>query len=168
MKIQYVHQNYLEFDADEQYDLIMLIFCDFCVLNPEQRKTLLGKFKKLLKPEGAILLDVSSVHAFHEKAESATYSIDIPNNFWSPEKCYVFLNTFKYADVKVALDKYTIIEKDRTRNIFNWFQHYDTASLAKELAENGLDIVGYLANVAGDEFDADGNEFAVIAKSNGE
>ena len=29
LNIQYVHQNYLEFDTDEQYDLIMLIFCDF-------------------------------------------------------------------------------------------------------------------------------------------
>ena len=167
LNIQYVHQNYLEFDADEQYDLIMMIFCDFCVLNPEQRKTLLGKFKSLLKPEGAILLDVSSVHAFQEKTESATYSIDLPNNFWSPEKCFVFLNTFKYSDVKVALDKYTIIEKDRTRNIFNWFQHYDKASLANEFAESGLNIESYLANVAGDEYDADGNEFAVIAKSSG-
>lgn len=167
LNIQYVHQNYLEFDADEQYDLIMMIFCDFCVLNPEQRKTLLGKFKSLLKPEGAILLDVSSFHAFHEKAESATYSIDLPNNFWSPEKCFVFLNTFKYADVKVALDKFTIIEKDRTRTIFNWFQHYDKTSLANEFAESGLNIESYLANVAGDEFDVDGNEFAVIATSSG-
>lgn len=167
LNIQYVHQNYLEFGSDEQYDLVLMIFCDFCVLNPEQRKTLLGKFKSLLKPEGAILLDVSSVHAFHEKAESATYTINLPNNFWSPEKCFVFLNTFKYADAKVALDKYTIIEKDRTRNIFNWFQHYDKASLAKEFAESGLNIESYLANVAGDEFNADGNEFAVIAKSSG-
>lgn len=165
LNIQYVHQNYLEFNTDEQYDLIIMIFCDFCVLNPEQRRILLGKFKSLLKPGGAILLDVSSVHAFHEKAESAAYSLNLPNNFWSPEKCFVFLNTFKYADVQVALDKYTLIEKDRTRTIFNWFQHYDKASLANEFAESGLNIESYLANVAGDEFDADGNEFAVIAKA---
>jgi len=165
LNIRYVHQNYLEFNADEQYDLVLMIFCDFCALSPAQRKTLLGKFKSLLKPDGSILMDVCSFNTFNEKTESATYSINPTNNFWSPEKCYVFLNTFKYADVKVTLDKYTIIEKDRTRRIFNWLQHYDKASLAKEFTESGLNIESYLANVAGEEFDANGNEFAIVAKS---
>ncbi len=164
LNINYVNQNYLEFDSDHRYDLIIMIFCDFCALSPEQRKTLLGKFKTLLKPDGSILLDVYSISAFNQKAESATYTVN-PSNFWSPEKYYEFLNTFKYDDVKVTLDKYTIIEKERTRTIFNWLQYYDKESIANEFAESGLKIEKYLANVAGEEFNADGDEFAIIAKA---
>ncbi len=164
LNINYVNQNYLEFDSDHRYDLIIMIFCDFCALSPEQRKTLLGKFKTLLKPDGSILLDVYSISAFNQKAESATYAVNL-NNFWSSEKYYEFLNTFKYDDVKVTLDKYTIIEKERTRTIFNWLQYYDKESIANEFAESGLKIEKYLANVAGEEFDADGDEFAIIAKA---
>lgn len=165
LNIQYVHQNYLEFNSVNQYDLIVMIFCDYCALSPEQRKTLLEKFKGCLKPEGFILLDVHSFNAFNQREEGATYSASPENNFWSQEKNYVFLNTFKYAKEKVTLDKYTIIERNRTRKIYNWLQHYDKDSLTREFAESGLRIEQYLANVAGDEFRAEENEFAVIVKA---
>jgi 2-polyprenyl-3-methyl-5-hydroxy-6-metoxy-1,4-benzoquinol methylase len=163
LEIRYVHQNYLEFSSLEKYDLLLMIFCDFCALSPAQRKILLQKFASLLKPNGSILLDVCSLPAFDQKAESASYAVN-RTNFWSREKYYEFLNTFKYEDVKVTLDKYTIVEKDRIRTIFNWLQHYDKESLAREFAGSGLIVEEYLANVAGDEFDPDGDEFAVIAK----
>lgn len=164
LNINYVNQNYLEFSSENKYDLMIMIFCDFCALSPTQRRILLEKFNLLLKPDGSILLDVCSIHAFDQKVESATYTVN-RNSFWSPEKYYEFLNTFKYDDVKVTLDKYTIIEENRSRTIFNWLQHYDKESLANEFAEAGLKIEQYLANVAGDEFDPDGNEFAIIAKT---
>jgi hypothetical protein len=109
-------------------------------------------------------LDAYLLNAFNKKTESATYSISLDNGFWSPEKYYCFLSTFKYDDVKVTLDKYTITEEKRTRQVFNWLQHYSQASMAEEFAESGLKIEKYLANVAGDEFDPHGDEFAVIAK----
>jgi hypothetical protein len=141
-----------------------MIFCDFCVLSPGQRKVLLEKFKTLLKPDGSILLDVYSLNAFNQTEESASYAINLENGFWSPEKYYEFLNTFKYDDVKVTLEKYTMVEKNRIRKIFNWLQHYDQESITNEFTASGLIIEKYLANVAGDEFDADGDEFAIVAK----
>ena len=142
-----------------------MIFCDFCALSPGQRKVLLEKFKILLNPDGSLLLDVHSLNAFNQTEERATYAVNLENGFWSPEKYYEFLNTFKYDDVKVTLDKYTIIERNRTRYIYNWLQHYDKESIAKEFAGSGLKIEKYLANVAGDEFNADGDEFAIVAKT---
>ncbi len=165
ININYVNQNYLEFNSDSKYDLITMIFCDFCALSPEQRKVLLEKFRILLKPDGSILLDVCSLNAFNQKIEGATYAVNHENNFWSPEKCYEFLNTFKYDDIKVTLDKYTIIENNRTRKIFNWLQYYNKESVEKEFTESGLKIEKYMANVAGDEFNADENEFAIVAKT---
>jgi 2-polyprenyl-3-methyl-5-hydroxy-6-metoxy-1,4-benzoquinol methylase len=164
LNIDYVQQNYLEFTSEQRYDLILMIMCDYCALSPEQRKALLARFKTLLKPEGRILLDVYSLQAFEQKTEGASYAPNLLNNFWSPEKYYGFLNSFKYEDEKVSLDKYTILEANRTRQVFNWLQHYDQQSLANEFAESGLEIEKFLANVAGDAFDPAGTEFAVIAK----
>ena len=165
LNIKYVHQNYLEFSSDQKYDLILMIFCDFCAISPAQRKTLLEKFRTFLKPEGSILLDAYLLNAFHRKAESASYELYPVNNFWSSEKCYCFLNSFKYDDVKVTLDKYTLIEKNRTRRIFNWLQYYSQEGIACEFEESGLKIEKYLANVAGDKFDPDADEFAIVAKA---
>ena len=119
LHINYIHQNYLEFTSSEKYDLIIMIYCDFCVLNPKQRKSLLEKFRTLIKPDGSILLDVSSLKAFDRTTEKALYRINPENNFWSKEKNHEFLNIFKYDAEKVTLDKYIIIEKNRTRRIFN-------------------------------------------------
>ena len=41
-----------------------MIFCDFCVLSHDQRKTLLAKFRDYLTPDGRIVFDVSSVDFF--------------------------------------------------------------------------------------------------------
>jgi SAM-dependent methyltransferase len=165
LDVNYIHQNYLEFHSANRYDLIVMIFCDFCALSPEQRKTMLEKFRSLLKPNGSILLDAYLIHAFDQKTERATYSVSPSGGFWSSEKYYEFLSAFKYNDVKVTLDQYTIIEKDRTRKIFNWLQYYTPKSIAEEFARSGLRIEEYLANVTGEEFSTDRDEFAVVAKA---
>jgi len=97
-----------------------MIMCDYCALSPTQRKRILRKFHRILKPSGSVLLDVYSLSAFEQKEEIATYEVNQLNGFWSPKKYYAFLNTFKYDEEKVVLDKYTIIELERTRTVYNW------------------------------------------------
>ncbi|MHC4858075.1 MAG: class I SAM-dependent methyltransferase [Planctomycetota bacterium] len=76
LSIQYVNQNYLEYETDEQFDLILMIMCDFCALSPSQRNTMLTKFYKMLSPDGSVLLDVYSLVAFHEREEAAIYELN--------------------------------------------------------------------------------------------
>jgi SAM-dependent methyltransferase len=164
LAITYVHQNYLEFQTEDRFDLILMIYCDFCALSPGQRKVLLEKFALLLKPGGSVLLDAYTMIALRRKSESAAYAAGLQDGFWSPDKYYGFRSSFTYDDARVTLDKYTIVEKNRTRTIYNWLQYFDKESIAGEFAEGGLAVVKYLANVAGDAYDPDGDEFAVIAQ----
>ena len=163
LDIFYHCQNYLDFDTDKRFDLIIMIFCDFCALSPQQRKALLKKYHTFLKPGGFLLMDVHSLNIFNQKEESATYELNQLNGFWSPNKYYGFVNTFKYDKEKVSLDKYTIIEADRIRTVYNWLQYYSKESLTQELAENGFTAQKFFANVAGDPFDPNANDLAVIA-----
>lgn len=48
LNIRYLHHDYLEFDTDEQFDLVLMIMCDFCALSPVQRKGPLRKFHRML------------------------------------------------------------------------------------------------------------------------
>ena len=119
LEINYVNTNYLDFQTSEKFDLITMIMCDFCALSPEQRKKLLQKFSLLLKQNGSLLLDVYSIKSFNEKQESAFYERNHLNNFWSSEEYYCFVNSFIYEIEKVSLDKYTIIEKNKKRIVYN-------------------------------------------------
>ena len=163
LNINYVNQNYLAFETEDRFDLVLMIMCDFCALSPTQRKGILSKFHRLLKPGGSVLLDVYSLSAFEQKAEMATYEENQLNGFWSPNKYYGFLNTFKYDEEKVSLDKYTIVEPDRTRTVYNWLQYFTPEDLEKEFMVAGFSVKGFYSDVAGTPYDGQSSEFAVIA-----
>ena len=149
LNINYVKLNYLEFITEDRFNLALMIMCDFCALSPIQRKGVLSKFHRILKPGGSVLLDVYSLAAFEKREETATYEVNLLNGFWSPNKYYGFLNTFKYDAEKVALDKYTIVESDHTRMFYNWLQYFAPGDLEKGFRDSGFSIEGLYSDVAG-------------------
>ena len=164
LDISYSLKDYLTFETADRFDLVTMIFCDFCALSPSQRKSLLAKFNKFLKRRGSVLLDVPSLNAFEQREETALYEANLLNGFWSANKYYGFQNTFKYEREKVVLDKYTIIEADRTRTIYNWLGYFSPETLEREFAAWGFTIEKIFSDVAGTPFDSKANEFAVVAK----
>lgn len=164
LDINYFQQNYLEFETEEKFDLITMIFCDFCALSPSQRKTLLAKFHKFLKPDGSVLLDVHSLNTFNSRDEVASYERNQLDNFWSSDNYYGFLNTFKYDKEKITLDKYTIIEEARTRVVYNWLQYFSQDSLREEFEENGFEAEEFYSDVAGSTLLPESPDIAIVAK----
>ena len=163
LNVDYVCQDYLAFETDKRFDLITMIMCDYCALSPTQRRNMLTRFHQLLNVGGSVLLDVYSLNAFDRREEVAAYEYMQLDGFWSSDPYYGFLNTFKYQEEKVILDKYTTIEKARTRTVFNWLQYFSPESLRTEFEESGLEIEGLYADVAGETFSPDSEEFAVVA-----
>ena len=78
-----------------------------------------------------------------------------PVGYWKQQE------QFLYEEEKVVLDKYTLIEPDRTRTVYNWLQHFTPEALSHEVEQAGLTPEHRYANVAGDPFDPEGGEFAV-------
>ena len=164
LSIQYVNQNYLEFETDDRFNLILMIMCDFCALSPAQRKTMLSMFFAILEPGGSVLLDVYSLTAFDQREEAVTYEANQLNGFWSPDKYYGFLNTFRYEEERVVLDKYTIVEASRTRTVYNWLQYFSSEALEREFVEVGFTVEQLYSDVAGSPHDPECAEIAVVAK----
>jgi hypothetical protein len=141
-----------------------MIMCDFCALRPDQRKTMLTKFHACLVPGGSVLLDVYSLHGFVQREKTALYEANQLNGFRSPNRYYGFLNTFKYEREKVVLDKYTIIEDDRTRTVYNWLQYFSPEELEREFTSCGFTVDELYADVAGAPFDPQSGEIAIVGK----
>lgn len=163
VSIHYVNQNYLEYETERRFHLVLMIFCDFCALSPSQRKKMLGKFYAILEPGGSVLLDVYSLKAFEQREERATYEANLQNGFWSPNAYYGFWNVFKYQKEKVVLDKYTLLEQGRTRTVYNWLQYFTAETLEREFAECGFAVDDLYSDVAGSPFRPESEEFAVVA-----
>lgn len=163
VKADYINGNYLELTIGKKFDLITMIMCDYCALSPAQRKLMLNSFREWLRPCGSVLLDVYSLNSFNKKEESSSYELNHMDRFWSAEDYYCFINSFKYDVVKVSLDKYTIIERNRMRVVYNRLQHFSVESLEREFEENGLCIEHVFSDVAGGAYDPESPEFAVAA-----
>jgi len=162
--IDYQLQNYLDYSSDKKFDLITMIMCDFCALSPVQRQGLLNVFNQHLLHDGALLFDVYSEAAFSQREESSGYEHQQLNSFWSPNDYYGFFNSFKYNDEKVMLDKYTIIEKSRIFEVYNWLQYFSIKVLKNELQKGGFSISETYSDIAGSKYNSDSLEFAVIAR----
>jgi hypothetical protein len=63
----------------------------------------------------------------------------------------------------VVLDKFTIVERGRTRTIYNWLQYFSPETLGAEMNDCGLDVEKRYADVAGSPYDPGHTEFAVVA-----
>ena len=164
LNIKYLNQNYLDFETEDRFDLVLMIMCDFCALSPSQREQLLAIFCRILRPDGAILLDVYSLNAFGQREETASYGLNLLDGFWSADRYYGYLNVFKYDEEKVVLDKYTIVKGERTLSVYNWLQYFSPESLQREFEKAGFTVQSSYADVAGTPFDEKANEFAVLAR----
>ncbi len=164
LPVTYRHGDYLGLELAGTFDLILLIFGDFCPLGPDRRKSLLDRVRSWLAPGGRFVLDVSSSTQFESLEESSTYE-DVPEGgFWSPDPHFVFTKRFKYSPEMAYLDRYLIIEAGHQREFFNWIQCYDPVGLEVELRDAGWGVEETFGNVAGDPFDLNGQFFAVIAE----
>jgi hypothetical protein len=102
--------------------------------------------------------------AFEEREEKAIFGRNLMGGFWSARDYMGFMRTFVYGDHHVVLDKYTIVEPDRNRVIYNWLQYYSVEAIAREFEKNGFRVEVLFSNVTGDAYHEDSPEIAVIAK----
>jgi SAM-dependent methyltransferase len=164
LEVEYIEADYLEYQPAGPFDLITMIMCDFCALSPAQRSWMLTKFEGLLAEQGHVILDVYSLQAFADKEEGLVCEKNQLNGFWSALPYFGFVASFKYDAEKVSLDKYTIVEESRQREIYNWLQYFTPDSLDREVRQAGLVIDELCGDVAGSPYVADAAEFAVVLK----
>jgi len=164
LDIEYLQMNYLDYQARDIFDLVTMIYCDYCVLNDDQRKMLLKIMKDSMKDNGYIFMDVCSDQMYKNIQEDTTFEAVEKDGFWSARRHYVFKSTFKYEMNRVTLDKYTVFEKDRNINIFNWLKHFTMEELSREFEGSGLEILEVHSDVKGTPFSSESDIIAMVLR----
>ena len=162
LNIQYRYQNYLELADENQYDAVMLIYGDFCPLNPDQRATLLQNIHRALKPNGKFELDVStrSLRMRHSNRNN-WYAAE--SGFWKPGPHLVLEEGFDYPEQCIWLDQYTVIESDGKISVYrNWFQDYAPDSITAELVQGGFQVESLSGDLTGTPYSPDSEWIGVI------
>ncbi len=164
LDIEYLEQNYLVYQPSDKFDLAIMIFCDYCALSDTQRKRLLKIVKSSLKEDGHFFLDVCTEHMYERIEEGTSLQYFEKGGFWSPSPHFEFTSAFKYDENRVSLEKYTIVEEDRTFEIYNWLKHFTTNELEREFDECGLEVVEMYPDFGSPSGSGESEIMAVVAR----
>jgi len=157
--------DYLRDPLPGGIEIATLIYGDICALPPDQRGRLFRRIRELLRPGGVLVLDAFSEEQFRQRRESATYDSELMDGFWAAEPYFGFATTFLYPELMLALDRYLIVENDRSWEVFNWLQYFTPQILGSELVDAGFSVRPPLDMVSGNAWQGGSREFALIAEA---
>ena len=161
-KISYVLQNYLSIDYDNAFDIAVIISYDLCVLSKNDRKIILEKIYKALRPSGKFIFDVTTVKNLTTE-ESRRWDYH-PNGCFMSENPHICLNSCCHYDEDDTTLTQTIVMTDNDCDCFHiWHHHFTEEKLIKELNGAGFIENDLYTDVAGKPYVKDGDFIAVTA-----
>ena len=168
LDIEYINKNYLNLDLSEKFDLVMMIFCDFDVLNSGERDNLLEKIYQALESGGMFVFDTMNdktpaVMNPGEKSWEAAGS----GGFWRAEPYLALTESFHYEDEKVILSQTIVYSEPDDYRIYRfWTHYYNVDDLNHVFGKKGFSGVSRFGNVLSEEdfYCADAVNFYVGVK----
>jgi SAM-dependent methyltransferase len=161
---KYAVADYLNSFGTACYDAALLIYQDYGVLSPDQRRTLLGNIREALKPDGYFAFDVSSMFAYQKRMggmASNWYSSD--EGFWRPHPHFILEKTLFYPDISALCDLYIVLDSEiKTYRIYQTF--FSPETITSELEMNGFRVEAILSNLCGDSYDPASQEMGIICR----
>lgn len=163
LPIEYRYQNYLTLKDTNQYDVVSLIYGDFCPLSPENRADLLSRVRRALKPGGRFILDVSTPTLRSRHLTPPNWYAAPDGGFWKPGPHLVLERGFAYLD-DIYLDQFIALEPDGTLTVYrNWFQDYNPQRLTNELTAGGFEVTSLWSDLTGTPLTDDSEWIAAVA-----
>lgn len=158
----YIYKNYLDISYDNEFDIAVLIYCDFGVLAPENREILLDKIYTALKPGGMFIVDVFTKNYYTNFKNTITTSFE-QSGFWSCDP-YLCIKKDKTYDKDTYLEQYTIIT-DKNLDTYNLWNHaFDDDELRIVLDDAGFMNIDFYSGVAGESLDKSSTTLCAVCK----
>lgn len=123
LDINYRCMNYLELDYREKADLIIMIYCDFCVLSKNEQHTLLSNVYRALKPGGMFVFDVYNEESLRFRKQKKEWDFK-DDGFWREDPYAVMSMTRHYEENKAILSQHIIYDEKNGFDIYRFWEHY--------------------------------------------
>jgi len=146
LDISYRCQDYLTLDDENRFDLITMIFTDFCVLEPYSRDILLRNIFRALKPGGTFLFDVMNDN-YKGIAESRNWEA-AEKGFWRPDEYLTLSENIYYEKEKVILSQHIVIDAKEETKIYRFWTHlFSNNDLSQILISNNFSEPDLFSNI---------------------
>lgn len=153
LDIKYLNNNYLELDFDSQFDLVILIYLDFCVLLPKERDKVLENIHRALKRGGLFICDVVNERNIDKKTISQSWEVQ-ESGFWKNTPYIALTNGYHYPEAKVLANQHIVIGANNTVDTYIFWNHYyEKEDLVQILESKGFTDIENYENVLPDSDD---------------
>ena len=144
-KVEIVEGDMLATPWEEQrYDLITLLFGEYGLLVPSERRVLLQKVGRSLRSGGHLILELFS-QPVDEVVEEKSWEYVEEDGFWSGEPYLELTTTVCYQEEQAVLHRFWLItESEERREERIWECSMDEPLIGREARESGLSVVRIL------------------------
>jgi SAM-dependent methyltransferase len=164
--IKYHCMNYLDMKYDDQFDLVILIYLDFCVLKPLERATVLRNINKSLKKGGLFIFDVVNAKNIDEKVIKQSWEV-VPRGFWKDEPYLVLNKGYHYPENNVLLNQHVVVDGNGNINTYLfWSTYYEYEDIKPIMTAANFSRITKHENVLppGDSWNGDNVTFYIAEK----
>jgi len=166
LPITYYHQNFLSMDFIERFDLVTLIYYDFCTLSTEDRAKTLQNIRTALKPGGLLIVEVHTPRHFSGQKERKSWTY-AEKGFFCAEP-HICLESFdRYDEQNTILDRYIIVTERDSKSINVWHHTFTKEEFSQDLGAAGLRVNALYGNMTGADYCDNGTEMCFIAQKGG-
>ncbi|HHW30062.1 MAG TPA: class I SAM-dependent methyltransferase [Clostridiaceae bacterium] len=163
-KTKYIYQNYLDMDFTEEFDVITLIYCDFAALIPDERKMLLSKIHRVLKPDGLFIFDVFTEKTIKGKNDNTSWSYHEKGGFWSDRPHLCLEAEFYFENNTVKVNKYIVITENGLHEYLIWDTVFTKNTLLNEVTPFGFQMYGIYDDVCGSSYTGEADTICLILR----
>lgn len=164
LSINYIYQNYLNINYDEEYDLALMIYCDFGVLSDESRNVILTKIHNALKKDGYFIFDIWTTSNEDLVSTYKDWSVNKDGGFWRTDSYVELIDKYYYKDVDVSLSQHVIISEDGEASVYNlWEKCFTVETISMLLEKFGFKIIGIYSDLIGTEYTENTGTLGIVA-----
>ncbi|MBN2535311.1 MAG: methyltransferase domain-containing protein [Spirochaetales bacterium] len=162
--IDYHNKDYLTIDFTQEFDIVLLIFCDFAVLSPSKQQILLSKIYQALKPGGVFLFDVYTP-CFPKYREEKNSWYTALTGFWKENPHICLHNQYHYPQNRAFVDQYIIIENNENIDVYRiWDQYYTETSIMELLGKQPFKKIELFGDITGREYTAESETLCAVCR----
>ncbi len=164
LDIEYKYQDFLEMDYEDEFDVVLLIYCELGALTNEERDILLENINQALKSGGKFIFDVFTANNRGQDDLGQSWET-AEKGFWDKSPYLALTETFFYKEADTYLNQTIVVNEEEEIKLYRIFEHfYNKQSISNVLDEFGFINHSFYSDVAGKRYVKDSNTLAVVTE----
>lgn len=161
LPISYKCMNYLDMTDENEFDVIIMIYCDFGVLSVSEQQQLANNIHRALKPGGVFVFDAMNEIAASRLVPFKSWELS-GGGFWQVEPYSCLSERSHFSEIKAVLDQHIVIGDSGECRLYRFWNHfYELEDVKCIFSTSGFNNIEAYHNILPDD---DGVTFYTMLK----